>query len=554
MAVRDDCKITSTSGTSQELMTAYAEEDERFFGATDTASEPVELAVESSDDEIASSDGETEMVQLVIGGTDTGDEDVQEVMISGLDDEKKLVHSELEKGCGCPENCYSQFTEEEVYSIHLEMLELQKPERDMLLLGKLQVLANSSEVVHHARQATTKRRRVTYRYAYDHRPVCRSAFCFLHCIGTKVLKNLHHHLKENGPIPRDHGNRGRLPPNAFSYETVRCMVNFTCNYAVVHRLPQPAARSGRAKTAPVYLPAIEGYNTVHQKYVQACVEEGVQAAKYHAFRAIWLRCVPHIKFMTPRTDVCHYCEDFRVGIVAAVTESDKTKLAHDFQKHVEEAQKEREYYLTCIRRAEESTALGTPQYCHYTFDFAQVLQVPYHARQVGPLYFKIPLKVQLFGVCNDASKLQVNYLFEESQSIGVNGAKAHGPNAVISMLHHYFEVHAFHEPVCQLHADNCVGQNKNRFVLAYLAWRVITGLHQDITLSFMRVGHTRCLVDGNFGLIKQCYRSADVDTVAQLSQVVSKSSQTNTPQMFPWEWREWDQMLSQLFGVVRGIR
>ena len=46
MAVRDDCKITSTSGTSQELMAAYAEEDEHFFGATDTASEPVELAVE----------------------------------------------------------------------------------------------------------------------------------------------------------------------------------------------------------------------------------------------------------------------------------------------------------------------------------------------------------------------------------------------------------------------------------------------------------------------------------------------------------------------------
>lgn len=44
--------------------------------------------------------------------------------------------------------------------------------------------------------------------------------------------------------------------------------------------------------------------------------------------------------------------------------------------------------------------------------------------------------VQLFSVCNDASKPQVNYLFDELQCIGVSGTKVHGLNAVISMLHH----------------------------------------------------------------------------------------------------------------------
>ena len=38
--------------------------------------------------------------------------------------------------------------------------------------------------------------------------------------------------------------------------------------------------------------------------------------------------------MTPRTDVCHYCEDFRVEIVKAVTEADKTRLAQGFKEHV----------------------------------------------------------------------------------------------------------------------------------------------------------------------------------------------------------------------------
>ena len=106
--------------------------------------------------------------------------------------------------------------------------------------------------------------------------------------------------------------------------------------------------------------------------MQVCVDVGQQAAKYHAFRAIWVQCVPHIKFMTPRTDVCHYCEDFRTRIVRAITETDKTQLMQEFKEHVEKAQQEREYYLHCIKRAEESIAKEElPQYGHYTFDFAQ---------------------------------------------------------------------------------------------------------------------------------------------------------------------------------------
>ena len=107
----------------------------------------------------------------------------------------------------------------------------------------------------------------------------------------------------------------------------------------------------------------------------------------------------------------------------------------------------------------------------------------------------------------------------------------HDANAVISMLHHYFKNHAANEKDAHLHADNCVGQNKNRYVVGYLVWRVLSGLNSSITLSFMRVGHTRCIVDGNFGLIKQLYRQSDVDTVRQLASIVGFSSSSNIPQL-----------------------
>ena len=102
---------------------------------------------------------------------------------------------------------------------------------------------------------------------------------------------------------------------------------------------------------------------------------------------------------------------------------------------------------------------------HYTFDFAQNVSIPYHARQPGPIYFKTAIKVHLFSLCNEGMTKQVNYLLDESQTIGHNGKMARGLNSVISMLHHHFAKHGLGEKGCFLYADNCAGQNKNHSVV-----------------------------------------------------------------------------------------
>lgn len=141
------------------------------------------------------------------------------------------------------------------------MLELEKCERDMVVLGKLQVMARNTDLVSHARKvASAKHQRVTYSYFYDHCHVCMTAFCFIHSIGEKVLKNLQKHLQEYGVIPREHGNKGHLPHNTFSFDTTRNMVDFIKNYGTIFGLPQPAALRGRAENAPIYLPASQGYH------------------------------------------------------------------------------------------------------------------------------------------------------------------------------------------------------------------------------------------------------------------------------------------------------
>ena len=550
-------------------------DDEEFYGFGERpslpqhcqqAAGPSTSGDDSSDTESEGGDsgilGESELQERIsVVARERGEEESLASQSIGLvspesDPVYSSINQRLANGCSCSDNCLSRFTTEEVFVFHLSLYEMTKSEKEMLILGKLQAISRVTDSIQHARQSKAgKRKRVTCEYCFDDRVVCKDGFLFLHDVGTKQLKNLQKHLKANGPVPREHGLTGHVPATTYPFEVVNDAAHFIRNYAEVFGIPQPAARSGRANNPPIYLPANLNYKIVHSKYVEACQSKDphMRFLAYKSFVGVWKRCLADIVFMTPRTDVCATCEGFRTRLKDATCEEDKVKLTADFTSHLEAAQEERDHYLTSMKQA--ATVLeenqGTPpQYAHYTFDFAQCVHIPHHARQVGPLYFKTPRKIQLFGICCDGNKKQHNYLIDEDNSIGANGAKTHGPNSVISMLDHYFSTHGLHETKCHLHCDNCVGQNKNNSVAGYLAWRTITGKHQEITLSFMRVGHTRCLVDGHFGLIKKIYRQSDTDTLDQMAEVVQRSTVNNVAQLYSWEWREWDQFFPKMFKHI----
>ena len=73
-----------------------------------------------------------------------------------------------------------------------------------------------------------------------------------------------------------------------------------------------------------------------------------------------------------------------------------------------------------------------------------------------------------------------------------------GSNATVSMLHHFLENHGVGETHLQLHADNCVAQNKNNILMQYLMWRTMTDKNESVQISFMIVGHTKFVLDRFF--------------------------------------------------------
>ena len=112
----------------------------------------------------------------------------------------------------------------------------------------------------------------------------------------------------------------------------------------------------------------------------------------------------------------------------------------------------------CSRRS-----CSMPGIAHYSFDMAQQVHYPSNPLQPGPIYFLTPRKCALFGVCCEAIPRQVNYLIDEASDTGK------GSNTIISLLHHFFKVHGLGEREVHLHADNCIGQNKNNMMLQYFS-------------------------------------------------------------------------------------
>ena len=119
--------------------------------------------------------------------------------------------------------------------------------------------------------------------------------------------------------------------------------------------------------------------------------------------------------------MCSKCERFRHQLKDAVLDERKASLTSAFSQHLRQAQAEREYYLQrCKRSASElgSCSGGAPRYAHLIL-LGNCIYPIIVIKKV--LSISKSGKVQLFGICCDSINVQINYLTDESETIGQNG-------------------------------------------------------------------------------------------------------------------------------------
>ena len=125
----------------------------------------------------------------------------------------------------CRKKCLDHFKVEDILENRLNVQEMDKDVKDMLIMGQLQACGTVKGT--DARD-TVKRHR--YDYQFQNTAVCKSCFLYINNINGHYLKNVRTHFLKNGAVPRVHGNTGRKPKNAVKYEHVQQVVQFISRY------------------------------------------------------------------------------------------------------------------------------------------------------------------------------------------------------------------------------------------------------------------------------------------------------------------------------------
>lgn len=98
-----------------------------------------------------------------------------------------------------------------------------------------------------------------------------------------------------------------------------------------------------------------------------------------------------------------------------------------------------------------------------------------------------------------------------------------------TLLYQFLKTHGFGETSVHFHADNCCGQNKNRYLMSYFMWRILTSLHEEIKISFLPVGHTKFAPDWCFGLQVPLYSTSPFCRIGCLDDIVQAVNQSASP-------------------------
>ena len=343
---------------------------------------------------------------------------------------------------------------------------------------------------------------------------------FLHLYGLSDsrLRGLKEHYDKHGIFLRTHGNKKRLPSNTLLHLVTENLHNFLTNYVEENAIVLPGRIPGFKSDEVKVLPSCETKMSVLRVYTSTCEASGLQAVCYSKFIELWQQFHPNVVVAKPMTDLCFTCQQNTTKLLRAANlpEQDKADCIKAQQDHLNCAQAKRELYRntysvagTTFQSIEDDVDFNeSHEPCsfdgtmHYSFDYAQQVHYPSNPLQPGPIHFKTPRKCGIFGVNCEAVPRQVNYLIDESATVGK------GANATISYVHHFFAQHGLGETDIHLHADNCTGANKKNYFVWYMyfAWRVATRLHLSIMYSFLITGHTKFGPDRCFGILKKSYK------------------------------------------------
>ena len=131
--------------------------------------------------------------------------------------------------------CYQHFNSQERLDLHMHHLTLERDAADLVIPSQLCSSLRCGDMTQNTkRRVNTGRKKVRSQYTHQGKNICRELFRFIHGVDNLIK---HYHL--HGLIPRQHGNKNRLPKHSLSFQEMEMVVSFVTNYAEEHGILLP---------------------------------------------------------------------------------------------------------------------------------------------------------------------------------------------------------------------------------------------------------------------------------------------------------------------------
>lgn len=401
--------------------------------------------------------------------------------------------------------------------------------------------------------------RAVFVYSVRGRKMCRESFAHMVCLNAQTISR-HANIVTTAPsfllydTRHNESREGKLGVH-------RNIVDGYLNYVEdTHGLECPSGRGSAEDKPLMILPSDMIRTEVYNDYVKCfpslsdavhmgtIIQVPSEPLTFSAFTRYWDRGHPRLRVAKTGSDFCDLCTTLKNDISELHHSDERYACLKDLlSRHKDAARREHLKY-----KEDMAFVSGNRdgEFQHIVFDFAEKVLLPQLLKQPGQLYFVTGLKYDIFGVHD--SNGGSTFVFGLAEGHWPNEKTA---NSIVSMLHFLLhEITMEHSGTrvksLKMHADNCAGQNKNRFVLFYLCWRTLVGLNEEVMLTFMVAGHTKNVVDGAFGHIKRKLKLHGARTPGDMGNIISTSS--STTKFVPSgkvRWLLWKPFLETLFKM-----
>jgi len=369
------------------------------------------------------------------------------------------------------------------------------------------ILRHISQIDLKYRSRLTSNRSLNYKYSFsvdnEDVRVCKTMFMSTLAISSRMIFTTIH-KNNDGILEQDkrgrHGNYG----NAVNEEIKNSM------RLHIKSFPTTPSHYCRANSSKQFIDGSLNIALMYRLHVEKCKSENNSYGKQSYYTTIFNQEF-NISFHRPKKDLCMTCESYKNA-----NDDDKVVEEDKYRKHQEEK--------TLSRKEKDADILLDDNVVVCCFDLQAVLISP--RGEVSQFYYKRRLASYNFTVFKNKSKEGICYFWNET--IGRRGS-----NEIGSCLLLFLQNQENENKDIIFYADNCGGQNKNKYVISMLVYCVKKLNIRSVTLKFLIVGHTQNEGDSMHARIegeaKRILHSGPIYEPSQWVSVIKSAKKNGKP-------------------------